>query len=207
MSRTKQEKVERRFLQEKYLNVRHAVQGPQSFTVVLDHLKPDFNVGKIFRTADAFGAREICLIGMTWFDPSPAVGSFKHITTHFFKTFAECHAHLKAQGLAMYRLEPEHGALLTEGEIAKDCALILGNEGIGHSFKREDFPDVLSLRIPQWGRAQSLNVSVAAAVAMYEHCRRWGGAAPEVVVKPDRLRDKHPSGPRQRNAEATQGRL
>jgi tRNA G18 (ribose-2'-O)-methylase SpoU len=193
VSRTKQEKTERRFLQEKYLNVRHATPGPQSFTVVLDHLKPDFNVGKIFRTADAFGAKEICLVGMTWFDPSPAVGSFKHIPAKFHASFGECHAYLKAQGLAIYRLEPEHGGLLTEAPVEKNCALVLGNEGIGHSFKREDFPDVISLRIPQWGRAQSLNVSVAAAVAMYEHCRRWGGEAPAPAMKPDRLRDKYPA--------------
>ena len=191
MSRTKQEKTERRFLQQKYLNVRHSSPGPQSFSLVLDHLKPDFNVGKIFRTADAFGAREVCLVGVSWFDPSPAVGSFKHIPAKFFDTFAECHAYLKGQGLTMYRLEPEHGGLLTEAPIAKDCALLLGNEGIGHSFKREDFPDVQSLRIPQWGRAQSLNVSVAAAVAMYEYCRRWGGEAPAIEIKPDRLRDKY----------------
>ena len=190
MGRTKQEKVERRFLQEKYLNARHAAPGPQAFRLVLDHLKPDFNVGKIFRTADCFGAREVCLIGMTWFDPGPAVGSFKHMPAKFFDSFGECYSYLKQEGSTPYRLEPEHGGLLTEAPIVKDCALILGNEGIGHSFRREDFPEVGSLRIPQWGRAQSLNVSVAAAVAMYEVCRRWGGEAPAVVERHDRVRER-----------------
>jgi tRNA G18 (ribose-2'-O)-methylase SpoU len=191
VSRNKREKTERRFLQEKFLNAARAKPGPQSYTVVLDHLKPDFNVGKIFRTADAFGAREVCLVGMRYFDPSSSVGSFKHVPARFFDSFKDCYGYLKQQKLAIYRLEPEHGGLLTEAPIEKDCALVLGNEGVGHSFTREDFPDVSSLRIPQWGRAQSLNVSVAAAVAMYELCRRFGGEVPAVEHKPDRLRDKY----------------
>jgi tRNA C32,U32 (ribose-2'-O)-methylase TrmJ len=70
------------------------------------------------------------------------------------------------------------------------CALVLGNEGVGQSFKRADFPGVGALRIPQWGRAQSLNVSVAAALGMYEYCSRWGKDQ-GVQRLHDRIREKH----------------
>lgn len=43
---------------------RLAEPGPHRCIVVLDHLKPQFNVGKIFRSADAFGMREVHLTGI-----------------------------------------------------------------------------------------------------------------------------------------------
>jgi tRNA G18 (ribose-2'-O)-methylase SpoU len=194
LSRTKQEKVQRRFLQEKYLNAIRAQPGPTGLRLVLDHLKPDFNVGKIFRTADAFGVREVLLVGIPWFDPGSAVGSFKHVKARFFSAFGEAYAALRADGVAIYNLEPEAETLLPGAPLPQDCALVLGNEGVGQSFKRADFPDVGALRIPQVGRAQSLNVSVAAALGMYEYCRLWNGGAvkdPGPLILPDRNKIKH----------------
>lgn len=192
MSRTKQEKVQRRFLQEKYLNAIRAQPGPTGLRLVLDHLKPDFNVGKIFRTADAFGVREVLLVNVPWFDPGPSVGSFKHVKARFFTAFREAYDALKAEGVAIYNLEPEAETLLPGAQLPKDSALVLGNEGLGQSFNRADFPDVGALRIPQYGRAQSLNVSVAAALGMYEYCRHWGeGKDPGPLILPDRNRIKH----------------
>lgn len=190
MSRTKNEKIQRRFLQEKYLNAIRSQPGPTGLRLVLDHLKPDFNVGKIFRSADAFGVREVLLVGIPWFDPGPAVGSFKHVRARFYASFADAHKDLVAEGVAIYNLEPEAGTLLPGAELPQDCALVLGNEGIGQSFSRAAFPGVGALRIPQYGRAQSLNVSVAAALGMYEYCRRWG-RDPGPLILPDRNRIKH----------------
>jgi tRNA G18 (ribose-2'-O)-methylase SpoU len=190
LSRTKQDKIRRRFLQEKYLNSIRAKPGPLGLTLVLDHLKPDFNVGKIFRSADAFGVREVLLVGIPWFDVGPAVGSFKHVPARFFGSFAEAHAALSAEGVAVYNLEPEASATLPGAELPERCALVLGNEGVGQSFTRADFPGVGALRIPQWGRAQSLNVSVAATLGMYEYCRRWG-RDPGPLLLPDRNKIKH----------------
>lgn len=190
MSRTKQDKLRRRFLQEKYLNAIRAKPGPLGLRLVLDHLKPGFNVGKIFRSADAFGVREVLLVGVPWFDPGPAVGSFKHVPARFFTDFGEAYAALRAEGVAVFSLEPEAGEPLPGAALPEHCALVLGNEGVGQSFRRQDYPGVGALRIPQLGRAQSLNVSVAAAIAMYEYCRRW---APDPGVRPlpDRNRLKH----------------
>lgn len=186
MSRTREEQVRRRFLQEKFLNASRAQPGTQELRIVLDHLKPDFNVGKIFRCADAFGVREVILVGIPWFDPAPAVGSFKHVKARFFDGFAAAYAALRAEGVEMFNLEVEADLALPGAELPKPCALILGNEGVGQSFTRADFPGVGALRIPQWGRAQSLNVSVAAALGMYEYSRRWA-----LDPGPARLRDRN----------------
>jgi len=190
LSRTKKEMIRRRFLQEKFLNASRAQPGPLGLTIVLDHLKPDFNVGKIFRSADAFGVREVLLVGVPWFDPATAVGSFKHVQARFYTAFAQAYAALTAEGVAVYNLEVDAEATLPGTELPERCALVLGNEGVGQSFRREDFPGVGALRIPQWGRAQSLNVSIAAALGMYEYCRRWG-KDPGPSNLPDRNRLKH----------------
>jgi tRNA G18 (ribose-2'-O)-methylase SpoU len=192
LPRSREELIHRRFLQEKYLNAARAKPGPQELRIVLDHLKPNFNVGKIFRSADAFGVREVLLVGIPWFDPAPAVGSFKHVRARFFKAFGEAYAALQLEGVAVFNLEIDAGPSLAAFELPERCALVLGNEGVGQSFNRADFPGVGALRIPQWGRAQSLNVSVAATLGMYEYCRRWA-KDPGPVGLPDRNREKHGS--------------
>lgn len=194
MPRSREEQFQRRFLQEKYLNATRAVYGPTGLRLVLDHLKPGFNVGKIFRSADAFGVREVLLVGIPWFNPAPAVGSFKHVKARFFPDFAQAHAALAAEGVACYNLEVDAQQSLVDAPLPESCALVLGNEGVGQSFRREDFPGVGALRIPQWGRAQSLNVSVAAALGMYEYCRRWA-KDPGPTILPDRIQTKYDPRP------------
>lgn len=188
--RSAAEKVQRRFQQEKYLNASRAQPGPLGLRLVLDHLKPGFNVGKIFRSADAFGVREVILVGLPFFDPSSAVGSFKHVPARFFDAFGDAFAALKADGVPVYNLDPGAETALPGADLPYDCALVLGNEGLGQSFSRDQFPEVGALRIPQWGRAQSLNVSVAASLGMYEYCRRWG-RDPGPSGQADRVRAKH----------------
>lgn len=173
-------------MQEKYLNTR-AQPGLLPCILVLDHLKPDFNIGKIFRSADAFGCREVWLVGVKWFDPAPGKGSFKHVPARFFEAYAQAHAALLEEGYTAYRLEPEDGPVLWDAEITQPCALVLGNEGVGMSFSRAQFPGVLPLRIPQSGRAQSLNVAVAASVALYEMARRSQVSDPGIRKLHDRL--------------------
>jgi len=190
LSRSKEDLGRRRFLQEKFLNTARAKPGRQQLRIVLDHLKPSFNVGKIFRSADAFGVHEILLVGIPWFDPASAVGSFKHVKARFFSAFADAYSALRADKVEVFNLEVQAGPSLAAAQLPERCALVLGNEGVGQSFRRADFPDVGALRIPQWGRAQSLNVSVAAALGMYEYCRRWA-QDPGPCSMPDRIRTKH----------------
>lgn len=55
--------------------------------------------------------------------------------------------------------------------------IIFGNEEFGLSFRGDDFHAIKSLKIPQYGRVQSLNVSIAASIVMYEYIKQHGGAA------------------------------
>ncbi|MEW8584722.1 MAG: TrmH family RNA methyltransferase, partial [Candidatus Thiodiazotropha sp.] len=59
----------------------------------------------------------------------------------------------------------------------KRTAFVLGHEEWGHSFERNDYPEITSVAIPQFGEVESLNVSVAASIVMYEYVRQQGSGA------------------------------
>ena len=165
------EQAQKRFEKQKRYN-HLSTAGPLEYVVVLDSLKPSFNIGKIFRTADAFGANSVHLIGIDFFDPAPAKGSFKWVPTFFHKQFEECYQMLQKQGYTFFILEPEEGTVLQQADLPQKSAFIFGHEEFGFSFDKKDYADIKTLRIPQFGKVQSLNVSIAASVVMYEYSRQ-----------------------------------
>jgi tRNA G18 (ribose-2'-O)-methylase SpoU len=191
LSKGKTERAKLDFLKQRF-QAGKAVAGCHEFILVLDCLKPDFNVGKIFRTAETFGAREVMLSGIEWFDPGPGVGSFKKVPSKFFKAFADCKAELLARGYTIYALAPGAGAALGKVEFPVKTALVLGNEGLGLSFDASGTEGVVPLRIAQYGQSQSLNVSVAASIAAYEYVRQHGRPETETQPQPNELRGFHP---------------
>ncbi|WP_028579866.1 TrmH family RNA methyltransferase [Desulfogranum japonicum] len=167
--------IQTRYKKARQRNMVYANHGIHEFVVILDGLKPDFNIGKIIRTADAFSAREVHLTGVEFFDPEPAKGSMRWVVLHQHKDFAECYASLKGQGLSFFCMEPDSGSVLGDFSLPEKTAFILGHEEFGLSFDPADYDDIQSLAIPQWGKVQSLNVSIAASVAMFEYIRQHGG--------------------------------
>jgi len=161
-----------RYNKERQRNVM-AKAGAHEFVLILDELKPSFNVGKIFRSAEAFGAAAVHLVNVAEFDPSPAKGSFRKVPARFHATFADCHADLYAQGYSFFMLNPEGAASLCATALPGKSAFVLGHEEFGFSFDPKDYPDLKRLTIPQFGSVQSLNVSIAASVVMYEYVRQW----------------------------------
>ena len=164
----------RRFRKQKRLNSM-AISGRHDFVVVLDHLKPAFNIGKIFRSADAFDAAEVHLVATPFFDPAPAKGSFKWVPAKFHDTFKACYEELIERSYTLYMLDPAEGVDLPGVRMPLKSAFIFGNEEQGHRFDRADYPALKMLKIPQFGRVESLNVSIAASIVMYEYVRQNGG--------------------------------
>ena len=160
-----------RFQKEKWRN-QAANPGVHDFILVLDHLKAGFNIPKIFRSAEAFGAREVHLINVPAFDPAPAKGAFRKVPAHFHENFQACHAQLREQGYSLFRLEPGCATRLHQANLPSKSAFILGNEGLGISFDPHNYPDIRCLGIPQFGSMESLNVSIAASIVMYEYVRQ-----------------------------------
>jgi len=161
-----------RYHKEKQRNIL-AKPGSQHFIVVLDHLKGGFNVPKIYRSAETFGCSEVHLINVEPFDPAPAKGTFRKVPTHFHDTFRSCYEALIDRDYHLFALQAGGENSLANVVLPEKSAFILGNEGLGLSFEQETFPEISSLSIPHFGVTESLNVSVAASIVMYEYIRQF----------------------------------
>ncbi|TNF50737.1 MAG: TrmH family RNA methyltransferase, partial [Deltaproteobacteria bacterium] len=100
-------------------------------------------------------------------------GSFRKVPAVFHETFAECYAQLSEQGYCFFLLCPDDATSLCAAKLPQKSAFILGHEEFGFSFDLVEYPDLQKLTIPQFGSVQSLNVSIAASVVMYEYVRQW----------------------------------
>lgn len=161
-----------RYERQRRANLR-ARPGPLPVALVLERLRPDFNVPKIFRSAQAFGAHAIHLIDIGPFDPAPGKGAFKHVPAHFHGDFGACREALLAEQFGLVALDPYADTLLPDAELPQRCAFILGHESDGLSGSVLGDPVVTRVAIPRLGSLDSLNVAVAASIALYEFaCRR-----------------------------------
>lgn len=165
------EAARQRFRKQKNANLL-AKPGIHEFIIILDNLKPAYNIGKIFRSADAFGAREVHLIGIDFFDPSPSMGSFKWVPARFYQDFENCYQNVSSRGYTLFTLDPAEASSLPETPLPGKSAFILGHEEYGHSFNPSTYPGIRNLSIPQFGKVESLNVSIAASIVMYEYLRQ-----------------------------------
>ncbi|MGY6518415.1 MAG: TrmH family RNA methyltransferase [Lysobacteraceae bacterium] len=155
-----------------------AEPGPLPVVLVLERLRADFNVPKIFRSAQALGARAIHLVGVGPFDPAPAKGAFKHVPARFHEDFGSCRDALLGEGYTLFALHPHDGALLPSLALPERSAFILGHEQDGLSAEVLGDARVTPVRIPHAGALESLNVAVAASIALYEYARNRSVAPP-----------------------------
>lgn len=164
--------IEARYNKEVQRNVL-AQPGVHAFIIVLDRLKASFNAPKIIRSAEIFGAHEVQLINVGVFDPAPAKGALRKIPARFPDDFKSCHADLTARGYTLYLLVPDGELSLSNLPFEKKSAFVFGHEEFGPSFSPGDFPDIRTVSIPQFGETESLNVSNAAAIVMFEYIRQF----------------------------------
>lgn len=146
----------------------------REIVVVLDNIRSAYNVGSIFRTADAAGVNKIFLCGITPYPPQHKISKVALGAENFvaWKKVASTWRLLKElhrKGYFVVALEQGPKAkniFRTKNFKKKKIALILGPEVRGLSsaiLKRTD----LQLEIPMKGRKESLNVAVAFGVAIY----------------------------------------
>lgn len=145
--------------------------------LLLDSVAQPFNVGSIVRTSAAFGAAELWLCGNTPPLDHPSVGKVALGTDRFLEVTREPSAALaaKAASAAGYRVvavELASGAVpLAEAPLEGDVCLAIGNEDHGCSPALLAAVDAVAY-IPQPSRVGSLNVAIAAGIAMAEVRRR-----------------------------------
>ena len=142
---------------------------------MLDDVRSMNNVGSIFRTADAFRLEGLVLCGITARPPHPdihktALGAEDSVSWRYATDSLEAVRQLRDEGYQLLALEQAHGSQSLETFVARPegrYALILGNEVRG--VRDEVMAEVTtSLEIPQLGTKHSLNVSVAAGIALWQ---------------------------------------
>lgn len=146
------------------------------FYLILPNIRSCHNVGAMFRTADAFGVDKIFLVGYTSCPPKPQIdkvslGAEKWVKWEQRKNLKLLIKGLKKKGVYIIGLEKtldsEEIGKLRNWEIGGDMALVVGNEVDGISEEILKMCDLVT-HIPMYGKKESLNVSIAAGIAMYE---------------------------------------
>lgn len=151
----------------------------QPVTVVLDNLRSAFNVGSIFRTADAARIERVVTCGYTAHPPhlkleKTSLGTEKFVATRHCPSALQAVNDLKALGIPVVALETaENVPCYSDFAFPRPVALLVGNEALGITREALESADHV-VRIPLFGFKNSLNVASAFAVVLFEALRQWG---------------------------------
>lgn len=147
-----------------------------SLHVVFENIHDPHNVSAIFRTCDAAGIPRVSLIYNV--EKFPKIGkkssasAYKWIEREKFKTVEECYSQLRKENFVIYASSlNSNSKILYELDFTKKTAIVFGNEHRGLSKEAEELADERFF-IPMFGMVQSLNVSVSAAITIYEALRQ-----------------------------------
>ncbi|MEO8125864.1 MAG: RNA methyltransferase [Bryobacteraceae bacterium] len=151
----------------------HVFRG-QSLVVIIDGLQDPGNAGAILRAAEAFGATGVLFLrgSVSPYNPKAiraSAGSVFRLpmVTSFDESIA-C-ATLEQKRIDVYAAMPEGLRSLTEIDLRRRCALVIGSEGRGVSTRLRSIAE--DLRIPT-AKVESLNAAMAAGILLYEASRQ-----------------------------------
>ena len=145
-------------------------------TIVMENIHDPHNVSAMLRSADAVGIHEVQLVYTK--EKFPRVGkkssssANKWVERRKFDSLQSCYERLHSEGFTIYatRLD-ESSRPLYSFDLTAKTAFVFGNEHAGVSDEAAALADAV-IMIPMMGMIQSLNVSVACAVALYEALRQ-----------------------------------
>jgi len=148
-----------------------------NITVVMENVHDPHNISAVMRTCDAVGIQDIYILNTKiprhkkWGSKSSSSAA-KWLTVHQYTDAETCFAHLRKNYHRIYATQLSSDAIsLFDIDFTKSIALIFGNEHDGVSREIKNMADA-SFMIPQVGIIQSLNISVACAVTIYEAFRQ-----------------------------------
>lgn len=158
--------------------------SPPALLLVLDGVQDPHNLGACLRTADAAGVQAVILpkdrsATLTPVVRKVACGAAETLPVFAVTNLARTLRTLQAAGVWVYGAAGEAEQALHQVDFTGPVALVLGAEGSGLRRLTRDHCDVL-VKIPMAGSVESLNVSVAAGVLLYEVVRQRQGRGSRV---------------------------
>ncbi len=135
--------------------------------IAIENTLRDFSMGSIVRSANAFGVRHVHVIGRKQWNKRGAMATEKYLHVHYHETpeaFAES---MRQDGKNIIAIENNvESRPLTAAPLPQDAVLVFGQEGPGISDELLAVADEV-VHIEQLGSTRSINVGVAAGIAMY----------------------------------------
>ena len=142
------------------------------FHVAIENLAHDFNIGSVVRTANAFNAASVRVVGRRRWNRRGAMVTDRYLHVEHHDDARSLAAWAGAEGLALVGVDNLPGSVPLETfDLPRDCVLLFGQEGTGLSEGARDACDV-TVSIAQFGSTRSINVGAAAAIAMHAWIRR-----------------------------------
>ncbi|MFK0006408.1 TrmH family RNA methyltransferase [Paenarthrobacter sp. NPDC090520] len=142
------------------------------FHIAIENWQHDLNIGTVVRTANAFLAKEVHIIGRRRWNRRGAMVTdrYQHVRHH--PTVEDFVQWAEEEGLAVIGIDifPDSVPLETY-DLPRKCVLVFGQEGPGLTPEVHDAA-VVTLSIEQFGSTRSMNAASAAAIAMHAWVRR-----------------------------------
>jgi len=147
------------------------------FHVAIENFQHDHNIGTVVRTANAFAAAAVHIVGRRRWNRRGAMVTdrYQHLEHHTdiatFVKFAAEH------GLAVVAVDNTPGSRPVEtAELPRDCVLLFGQEGPGLSAEAQEAASLV-VSIAQFGTTRSINAGVAAGIVMHSWIRQHADLA------------------------------
>ncbi|MGH3788226.1 MAG: TrmH family RNA methyltransferase [Pseudonocardiaceae bacterium] len=139
--------------------------------VAIENFGHDHNIGTVVRTANAFAAAEVHIVGRRRWNRRGAMVTdrYQHLRHH--DDIAELLGYAATAGLTVVAVDNAPGALRLEtARLPQRCVLLFGQEGPGLSAQAREGA-ALTISIAQFGSTRSINAGVAAGIAMHAWIR------------------------------------
>jgi tRNA G18 (ribose-2'-O)-methylase SpoU len=145
------------------------------FHVAIENWRHDLNIGTVVRTANAFLAREVHIVGRRRWNRRGAMVTdrYQHVRHH--ATAADLAAWATGAGVVVVGVDNLPGSVPIEGlALPRRCVLVFGQEGPGLSAEVRAVAEVVC-SIAQYGSTRSINAGVASGIAMHAWIRQHAG--------------------------------
>jgi len=162
----------------RYADAHGLATGPAPLLVVLDSVTDPRNLGAVIRCADGAGANGVILPAHNSARVTPTVvhasaGAAEHLPVAVVKNLARYLGEIKGPQLWVWAAAGDAETTMWDADLSGGAVFVLGAEGKGlRPLVRRTCDD--AVRIPLGGEVESLNVSVAAALLLYEARRQRG---------------------------------